>query len=587
MVSLTWKVGGAQGEGIDSTGDIFATTLNRLGYYLFAYRHFMSLIKGGHTNYKVRVANKLVGYHGDDLDILIAFDQETIDENARELKEDGVLIYDSSKLKSPVIPNGLQSNLCPVPVSDMAKELGSPIMKNMVASGVSAAIVGLPADAFDALIEERFSKKGEAVVESNRAAVRAGYEFAMEQYGVLKQLPEPQPAEDGGGHLFLSGNEAVGLGALAAGCRFLAAYPITPATEIMYTALAHFPKYGGKVLQAEDEIAACIMAIGANYTGVRAMTSTSGPGLSLMQEAIGLAGISETPLVIVDVMRGGPGTGLPTKTEQSDLNELVYGSHGEIPRIVLTPSTVKECFYYTAEAFNLAEKYQCPVIVATDLYLGMSKQSVPVGVIDFEKITIDRGDLISDEELLALAPGEFRRYAVTESGISKRSIPGQKNGRFVAMSNEHDEGANEEIEDPETRVLQMAKRIRKLYAFDPSALGVEYDGPETTELTLVGFGSTRAQIREAVEQLREKGIKVGHLQIKVVKPFPNASVKQYLVGAERILVVENNATGQLAELIRARVCFHNKIRSCLKFSGDPFTVEEILAHCKLEQGVGM
>jgi 2-oxoglutarate/2-oxoacid ferredoxin oxidoreductase subunit alpha len=587
MVSLTWKVGGVQGEGIDSTGDIFATTLNRLGYYLFAYRHFMSLIKGGHTNYKVRVANKLVGYHGDDLDILIAFDQETIDENARELKEDGVLIYDSSKLKSPVIPNGLQSNLCPVPVSDMAKELGSPIMKNMVASGVSAAIVGLPADAFDALIEERFSKKGEAVVESNRAAVRAGYEFAMEQYGVLNQLPEPQPAEDGGGHLFLSGNEAVGLGALAAGCRFLAAYPITPATEIMYTALAHFPKYGGKVLQAEDEIAACIMAIGANYTGVRAMTSTSGPGLSLMQEAIGLAGISETPLVIVDVMRGGPGTGLPTKTEQSDLNELVYGSHGEIPRIVLTPSTVEECFYYTAEAFNLAEKYQCPVIVATDLYLGMSKQSVPIGAIDFEKITIDRGDLISDEELLALAPGEFRRYAVTESGISKRSIPGQKNGRFVAMSNEHDEGANEEIEDPETRVLQMAKRIRKLDAFDPSALGVEYDGPETTELTLVGFGSTRAQIREAVEQLREKGIKVGHLQIKVVKPFPNASVKQYLVGAECILVVENNATGQLAELIRARVGFHNKIRSCLKFSGDPFTVEEILAHCKLEQGVGM
>jgi len=580
-------VGGAQGEGIDSTGDIFATALNRMGYYLFAYRHFMSLIKGGHTNYKVRVAESPVGYHGDDLDILVAFDQRTIDENAHELTEDGVLIYDSGKLKSPVIPNGLQVKLCPVPVTDMAKELGSPIMKNMVAGGVSAAIVGLSADAFDSLIEERFGKKGESVVESNKAAVRAGFEFAMDRYGVLKQLPRPRPAEDGGGHLFISGNEAVGLGALAAGCRFLAAYPITPATEIMYTALAHFPKYGGKVLQAEDEIAACIMAIGANYAGVRAMTSTSGPGLSLMQEAIGLAGISETPLVIVDVMRGGPGTGLPTKTEQSDLNELVYGSHGEIPRIVLTPSTVEECFYYTAEAFNLAEKYQCPVIVATDLYLGMSKQSVPVGAIDFEKVTIDRGELISDEELLALAPGEYRRYAVTESGISKRSIPGQKNGRFVAMSNEHDEGANEEIEDPETRVQQMAKRMRKLDVFDPSALGVEYDGPETTELTLVGFGSTRAQIGEAVKQLREDGAKVGHLQIKVVKPFPDALVKQYLSGAKRIVVVENNATGQLAELIRARVGFHDKIRSCLKFSGDPFTVEEILAHCKLEQEVGL
>ncbi|MDN4594915.1 2-oxoacid:acceptor oxidoreductase subunit alpha [Polycladomyces subterraneus] len=585
MATLTWKVGGAQGEGIDSTGDIFATTLNRLGYYLFAYRHFMSLIKGGHTNYKVRVADHPVGYHGDDLDILIAFDQRTIDENAHELTEDSVLIYDSGKLKSPVIPDGVK--LCPVPVTNMAKDLGSPIMKNMVAGGVSAAIVGLSADAFDSLIEERFGKKGESMVQSNKAAVRAGFEFAMERYGVLKQLPNPQPAEDGGGHLFLSGNEAVGLGALAAGCRFLAAYPITPATEIMYTALAHFPKYGGKVLQAEDEIAACIMAIGANYAGVRAMTSTSGPGLSLMQEAIGLAGISETPLVIVDVMRGGPGTGLPTKTEQSDLNELVYGSHGEIPRIVLTPSTVEECFYYTAKAFNLAEKYQCPVIVATDLYLGMSKQSVPVGAIDFEKVTIDRGELISEEELLALGPGEYRRYAVTESGISKRSIPGQKYGRFVAMSNEHDEGANEEIEDPETRVQQMAKRMRKLDAFDPSALGVEYDGSETTELTLVGFGSTRAQIGEAVKQLRENGVKVGHLQIKVVKPFPDAMVKRYLSGAERILVVENNATGQLAELIRARVGFHNKIQSCLKFSGDPFTVEEILAHCKLEQEVGM
>ncbi|BCU82305.1 2-oxoglutarate ferredoxin oxidoreductase subunit alpha [Polycladomyces abyssicola] len=587
MATLTWKVGGAQGEGIDSTGDIFATTLNRLGYYLFTYRHFMSLIKGGHTNYKVRVAESPVRYHGDDLDILVAFDQRTIDENAHELTEDSVLIYDSGKLKSLVIPDGIQVKLCPVPVTDMAKELGSPIMKNMVASGVSAAIVGLSADAFDSLIEERFGKKGDSVVESNKAAVRAGFEFTMERYGVLKQLPNPQPADDGGGHLFISGNEAVGLGALAAGCRFLAAYPITPATEIMYTALAHFPRYGGKVLQAEDEIAACIMAIGANYAGVRAMTSTSGPGISLMQEAIGLAGISETPLVIVDVMRGGPGTGLPTKTEQSDLNELVYGSHGEIPRIVLTPSTVEECFYYTAEAFNLAEKYQCPVIVATDLYLGMSKQSVPVGAIDFEKVTIDRGELISDEELLALAPGEYRRYAVTESGISKRSIPGQKNGRFVAMSNEHDEGANEEIEDPETRVQQMAKRMRKLNAFDPSVLSVEYDGPETTKWTLVGFGSTRAQIGEAVKHLQDKGVKVGHLQIKVVKPFPDALVKRYLSGAERILVVENNATGQLAELIRARVGFHDRIQSCLKFSGDPFTVEEILAHCKLEQGVGL
>lgn len=585
MTELTWKVGGAQGEGIDSTGDIFAMVLNRRGHYVFAYRHFMSLIKGGHTNYKVRVSSKSKGYHGDGLDILVAFDQRTVDENGWELNEGAALIYDSSRIRSLKAPEGKDIKLCPIPVTEMAKEVGSSIMKNMVACGASAALVGITPDVFDSLIEDRFGKKGEQVVAKNKEAVQKGYDYALSHFGQLKELPDPEPEEDGGGHLFLSGNEAVALGALAAGCRYLSAYPITPATEIMYNALAHFPRFGGKVVQMEDEIAACMMAIGANYAGVRAMTSTSGPGFSLMQEAIGLAGISETPLVVVDVMRGGPGTGLPTKTEQSDLNELLYGSHGEIPRIVLTPTSVEECFRYTAEAFNLAEKYQCPVIVATDMFMGMSKQSVPVKAIDFSSIKIDRGELISDEELAQMAQGAFKRYALTETGISKRSIPGQKNGRFVALSNEHDEGATMEIEDPKTRVEQMKKRMRKLENFDADAIGYSYDGPETTELTLVGFGSTAAQIGEAVEILRSKGIKTGHLQLRLINPFPDAAVKRILEGAKRIVVVENNATGQLAERIRGRVGFHDKISSCLKFSGDPFTVKEILAYVQQEEGV--
>src|SRR5690606_34184646 len=299
MTELTWKVGGAQGEGIDSTGEIFAMVLNRRGHYVFAYRNFMSLIKGGHTSYKVRVSPKKMGYHGDGLDILVAFDQRTVDENGWELNEGAALIYDSSRIRSLKAPEGKDIRLCPVPVTEMAKEVGSPIMKNMIACGVSAAMVGLTPDAFDSLIEDRFGKKGEQVVAKNKEAVQKGYEYALTHFGRIKELPAPEPAKDGGGHLFLSGNEATALGALAAGCRFLAAYPITPATEIMYTALAHFPRFGGKVVQAEDEIAACIMAIGANYAGVRAMTSTSGPGISLMQEAIGLSGITETPLVVV------------------------------------------------------------------------------------------------------------------------------------------------------------------------------------------------------------------------------------------------------------------------------------------------
>lgn len=583
---LTWKVGGAQGEGIDSTGEIFAMTLNRRGHYIFAYRHFMSLIKGGHTNFKVRVASDKVGYHGDGLDVLIAFDQKTIDYNWHELNENAVLIYDSSRIKSPSIPEDKPGvSQCPVPVTDMAKEVGSAIMKNMVACGVSAAIVGLKPDIFDTLIQDRFGKKGEKIVESNKTAIKAGYDYAMEHFGVLKSVPQATREKDGGGHVFLSGNEAISMGALFAGCRFLAAYPITPATEILYWALAHWPKYGGKIVQAEDEIAACIMAIGANYAGTRAMTSTSGPGLSLMQEAIGLAGISETPLVIVDVMRGGPGTGLPTKTEQSDLNELMYGSHGEIPRIVLTPSTVEECFDFTIQAFNLAEKYQCPVIVASDLFLGMSKQSLNVDDIDLEHIEIDRGDILTDEQLAALEERAYQRYKITESGISPRTIPGQKNGMFTALSNEHSEGSPVEIEDPETRKRMMDKRMKKLNDFDFGERAYEYDGPEETDITLAGFGSTVSQMKEAQAILEREGLKVGRLTVKVVKPFPDEAVKRVLQGAGNIVVVENNATGQFADLLKQRVGFHDKISNCLKYDGDPFTVKEILDHCEQFKGV--
>jgi 2-oxoglutarate ferredoxin oxidoreductase subunit alpha len=583
---LTWKVGGAQGEGIDSTGEIFAMTLNRRGHYIFAYRHFMSLIKGGHTNFKVRVASDKVGYHGDGLDVLIAFDQKTIDYNWHELNENAVLIYDSSRIKSPSIPEDKPGvSLCPVPVTDMAKEVGSAIMKNMVACGVSAAVVGLKPDIFDTLIQDRFGKKGEKIVESNKRAIKAGYDYAMKQFGVLKSVPEATLEKDGGGHVFLSGNEAISMGALFAGCRFLAAYPITPATEILYWALAHWPKYGGKIVQAEDEIAACIMAIGANYAGTRAMTSTSGPGLSLMQEAIGLAGISETPLVIVDVMRGGPGTGLPTKTEQSDLNELMYGSHGEIPRIVLTPSTVEECFDFTIQAFNLAEKYQCPVIVASDLFLGMSKQSLSVDDIDLEHIEIDRGNILTDEQLAALEERAYQRYKITETGISPRTIPGQKNGMFTALSNEHSEGSPVEIEDPETRKRMMDKRMKKLNDFDFGERAYEYDGPEETDITLAGFGSTVSQMKEAQAILEREGLKVGRLTVKVVKPFPDEAVKRVLQGAGNIVVVENNATGQFADLLKQRVGFHDKISNCLKYDGDPFTVKEILDHCEQFKGV--
>lgn len=576
MEQLIWKVGGAQGEGIDSTGDIFASALNRQGYYLFGYRHFMSLIKGGHTNYKIRIASQPVNYHGDGLDVLVAFDKRSIEENAFEFSEDCAVLFDSTEME-PLHPKGRKIQLFPVPMTQFAKEVGNVIMKNMVACGASAAAVGLPLEALESVVRDRFRKKGEEVIAKNSEAMRKGFDYFREKFGQVKKLPARVKEK---GNYFITGNEMTALGALVAGCRFYAAYPISPSTEVMYWLVNQLPKYGGRIIQAEDEIAACIMAIAANYAGSRAMTATSGPGFSLMMEAVGLSGITETPLVIVDVMRGGPGTGLPTKMEQSDINEMIYGSHGEIPRVVLAPSSIEEIFLMMGAAFNLAEELQCPVFVATDLLLGISKMSVDD--LDFNRIGIERLSLISNEQLESMEKGAYKRYQLDmPDGISPRSIPGQPNGIHVITSNEHDENRYE-IEDPVLRVRMMKKRFDKLNRINPENLGgsgvaaTEYTGAlGGNQIVIVGFGSTNAQISEAVRELQEEGEGVGHLHIKLLHPFPEEQVRQAIGNAKEILIVENNATGQLAGLVRQFAGGHERIRQLNKFDGNPFRVHEI------------
>ncbi len=575
-MEYTWKIGGAQGEGIDSAGETFALTLHRLGYYCFAYRHYQSLVKGGHTNYKIRVATVPVRHHGDSLDMLLAFDQLSINENIHELRHGGVLVYDADFEAN--VHGRTDLLLCPVPWSKVARDLGSPIMKNIVALGAAAGLLGLGERSLGALIEERFgAKKGGKVVEDNLAAVHLGHSY-VEQQGWkvdrgLPQLPELPRTE----RLFISGNEALALGALAGGCRFLAAYPITPATDVMYRMIKHFSDVGGAVLQAEDELAAINMAIGGAFAGTRAMTSTSGPGFSLMMEALGLAGIAEVPLVIINVQRGGPSTGLPTKTEQGDLNEMVYGSHGDIPRIVLAPSTMEECFSFAAESFNLAEKYQIPVILSSDMYLGQSKQSVDR--LDFDQVTIDRGHLVTAEELKTSGAKEFRRYAITESGISPRSIPGQAGGRYVCLGNEHDE-VGYEIEDPPMRLAQVHKRQRKMAGYEAQPMGIHYDGPEAPEVLVVGWGSTFGPIGEVRRQLAGEGARIAHLHIGSLAPFPTGRVARLIQDARHVVVVEQAISGQLAGLIKQHVGCHEKIRSFLKYDGNPLFKSDVLAACK-------
>lgn len=578
----SWKIGGEQGLGIDSTGEMLATVCNRLGYYIYGYRQFSSRIKGGHSNYKIRIGTAPVASTSSDLDILVAIDQETIDRNHHELVPGGFVIADARF--NPVLPEDCPATLLSVPMTDIAQDHGSAIMRNTVSLGVTAYILGLPLDAFKAAFAERFAGR-EKLIEQNNAVLDAGYEYAKEH------LPEPEwhiMPGDGKARLVMMGNEAVALGAVAAGSRFSAAYPITPASEVMEHLMAILPKHGGVVVQAEDEIAAITACIGAGFAGARAITATSGPGISLMQEAIGLAQTAEVPLVIVDTQRGGPSTGMPTKHEQSDLWALLYGSHGDTPRIALAPATVEDTFYDTATAFNLADKYQMPVFVLTDLSLSLNKQTVEG--LDLSKVTIDRGELLTDEEIAARAEADgFRRYLITDSGISPRPLPGQPKGQYLATGVEHNE-FGKVSEDRKNRIAMMDKRMRKVPK-DPRDMGVNgisYDGPEDADLLLIGIGSNIGPIGDARKMLEEAGHQVGHAHVRVLAPLPVAELSEHMAKAKQVIVVENNQQGQLAQLIEYKVgkalraqeapvpAFH----SLVKYDGTPFLPEEIVAEAK-------
>ncbi|MDT2045869.1 2-oxoacid:acceptor oxidoreductase subunit alpha [Bacillus sp. 1780r2a1] len=572
---LSWKVGGQQGEGIESTGEIFSTALNRLGYYLYGYRHFSSRIKGGHTNNKIRVSTTQVRSVSDDLDILVAFDQETIDVNVHELRQGGIVIGDA-KFKPALPENCTTATLYSVPFTEIATELGTSLMKNMVAVGASSAVLHIDTNVFEEVVLEIFGRKGQQVVQKNMEAIKRGAEYIREQLGENLETMRLEPA-DGQKRMFMIGNDAIALGAVAGGARFMPAYPITPASEIMEYLIKKLPQFGGTVIQTEDEIAACTMAIGANYAGVRALTASAGPGLSLMMESIGLAGITEQPIVIIDTQRGGPSTGLPTKQEQSDLMAMIYGTHGEIPKIVMAPSTVEEAFYDTIEAFNLAEEYQCPVIMLTDLQLSLGKQSV--NPLDYSRIQIRRGKLQKDELPELEAKEYYKRYEVTKDGVSPRVIPGMKNGIHHVTGVEHDE-TGKPSESPINRNNQMDKRMRKLDNIQFKTPIHLHSDEVDSDVLFVGFNSTRGAIEEAMERLEADGLRVNHAHIRLIHPFPADEILPYVNGAKKVVVVENNATGQLANILKMNVGNHHKVQSILKYDGNPFLPQEVYAKSK-------
>lgn len=566
---LSWKVGGQQGEGIESTGEIFSMAMNRLGYFLYGYRHFSSRIKGGHTNNKITVRPTEVRSIADDLDILVAFDQETIDVNYKELTEKGIILADAKF--EPVKPEDSKAPLFAVPFTEVAAELGTTLMKNMVAIGATASLLNLEDAVFQNVVDDIFGKKGEEVVQKNMEAIARGHEMMNELLGNRVGEWALAPA-DGKRRMFMIGNDAVALGALAAGTRFMAAYPITPASEIMEYLIKKLPKFGGAVIQTEDEIAAATMAIGANFGGVRSFTASAGPGLSLMMEAIGLSGMTEQPLVVIDTQRGGPSTGLPTKQEQSDLMAMLYGTHGEIPKVVIAPSTMEEAFFDTIQAFNIAEELQLPVILMTDLQLSLGKQTVEP--FDYNKIEIRRGKIVTDDIEASADKAYFKRYEDTEDGISPRVLPGHLNGIHHVTGVEHDE-TGKPSEATGNRRAQMDKRFRKLEALKFDTPVYKNAPHEEADVLLVGFNSTRGAIEEVQERLNAQGIKVNHAHIRLIHPFPSAEMAPLVAKAKKVIVVENNYTGQLANIMKMNIGGHDKIEMITKYNGTPFLPGEL------------
>lgn len=488
--------------------------------------------------------------------------------NYHELTESSIILADAKF--NPVKPEDSKAPLYAIGFTEIASELGTSLMKNMVAIGATSALLNLDETVFQSVVDEIFGRKGGEVVAKNLEAIKRGRDEVVAQIGERVGAWELAPA-DGKRRMFMIGNDAVALGALAAGSRFMAAYPITPASEIMEYMIKKLPLVGGAVIQTEDEIAAATMAIGANFGGVRAFTASAGPGLSLMMEAIGLSGMTEQPLVIIDTQRGGPSTGLPTKQEQSDLMAMVYGTHGEIPKVVIAPSTGEEAFYDTIQAFNIAEELQLPVIIMTDLQLSLGKQTVEP--FDYSKIDIRRGkivDAVEDEDTKEY----FKRFEVTEDGVSPRILPGTKGGIHHVTGVEHDE-QGKPSEATGNRRAQMDKRFRKLehLRFDkPVHVNAPHD---EADVLIVGFNSTRGTIEEAMDKLAADGIKANHAHVRLLYPFPADEMRALVDSAKTVVVVENNATGQLANMLKMNVGGHSKIKNVLKYDGTPFLPREL------------
>ena len=580
---LVIRIAGEAGEGVSITGQMVTQATARAGYYVLTDSVPPAEIKGGYSFYQIRLGEKRLRARGDSVDVLLAFNQEAFDNSIEHLRAGGILIYDSAEL-SPPASDRYRSYA--VPLTDIAKnEVELALSKNMVAVGAVAGLFGLDVQHIHRLLREsKLAKKGADILTKNLKAVDLGYAYVLEHVAERGSLEvRPSKLE---GRIVLSGNHAVALGALVAGCRRYAGYPITPATDIMEFLADELPKVGGAVVQAEDEIAAIGMVLGASYAGQKSMTATSGPGFSLMTEMLGLASMAEIPTVVINCQRAGPSTGMPTRHEQGDLNLAVYGAHGEVQRVVLAPTSLMDCFWTTIDAFNLAEEFQLPVIVLQDTVLAVRTESIPRPDLSQVKIVNRRTFAYRDDGDASRGPGydaasgpeRYLRYEITPDGVSAMAIPGTPGGAYVATGLEHTQAANT-TSDAGVHTAMTEKRFRKLDGVLAKAPPAHEYGDPSAEIGFLTWGSTLGAVSEAIDRLQAEGIAAHALAPRLLWPLPTAQIDPFLKNKRMIIVPEVNYTGQFAQLLKTH--YQNVEFTRLNvYGGQPFSVASIVEAVK-------
>ena len=572
MKSVTWKIAGEAGFGIMSSGIMLARAFTREGYHIFADNDYPSLIRGGHNVITVRIASEPFYGMNREVHVLVALNAEAVEKHREELLEGAVVFFDphDKEWKAEDFPHPVE--LFPLPMHDIVAGMSADtVMRNTVTLGATIALLGASFDSLSSVIRDQFAKKGQEVIELNEKIAKAGFDYVHEHFsGETAFYLEPGTYREK--LAVVNGSEALGLGAVRAGLKFAAIYPMTPINAVISFLADHAKQLKIVYKQPEDEIAGINMAIGASLSGVRSMVATSGGGFALMNEGLSLAGITETPLVLDIGMRAGPATGMPTYTEQGELLFVIHAGHGEFPRIVLAPGDAGEAFRLTMSAFELADRYQVPVFVLTDKYLNESQWCVPLSVLS-EKSALDRGKLVMGDT--GKPEGEFLRYDVrAEDGVSVRSTPGTKHGLFYANSYEHD-GKGHVTDRADKRVAMADKRLKKVEAIGKDVMPPVIAGDQNPDILFLTWGTTKGPVISAVKRLQSQGKKAAVAFFPWIYPFPKASTVELIKSAKRVIDVEQNGTGQFAQLLRAETGI-DITEKFLKYDGRPFYPEEIV-----------